>query len=227
MTEKPENPFEALEKARARYIAEHPENKNFVILEEARKNWLASLPPNDPGRKAFEALEKIHSNLFSTLTAKGWIRLCEILEEAIQDEQIKASRGALEFAEMMLELAGDALRADTADEALEPLLEIVDSDRASKKAAASHDGRRITREYAEGLFMQQPCAWNSLSTAAASMRDAVLAESKRHPRPLAPGNAQKTITEWLSVFVQRDQKAMDKLTAQGRKRISKARNTTR
>ncbi|MGA9164366.1 MAG: hypothetical protein WBZ31_07890 [Thiobacillus sp.] len=173
------------------------------------------------------------SNLFTESLAKlprtadGWARLCEILKAALKDDVLKTSPPALEFAELMFEQASDAFFVKNSEQALEPLIQIVDSSRAAKKAEASHEGRRLTREYAEGLFMSHLGKWKSLSEAAASIRDAVLVESRRHPRPLAPGNAQKTINEWLSALVQNEPAAMERLTEQAKERIAKARNTTR
>lgn len=232
MPKNPVNSIDALEKARADYRMRNLDDDAFSILEEARKTFLAKLEPDHPYAQQMIAMEKTWSNAFAFLdslpaTAKGWFRLCEILTEAIKDERIKFSSPALGYAELMLTLASDAFRAETPEEALEPLVQILNSERAIKGAAASHDGRRMTREFTERLFMQHPGEWRSLSDAAASLRERVLAESKRFSRPLTSGNAQKTISEWLSDFVRSDVSAMGKLSQAAQKRIAKAKNTSR
>lgn len=222
MPEKPIYSLDALKKAAEDYMARSSEDDAFLLFE----TFLAKLPP-DPWDEQLAAMEKARSNAFALLdlspTVKGWFRLCQILTDALDSEQIKSAPPALEYTELMLDLAADALRCESAEEALAPLVQLLNSERAIKGAAASHDGRRITREFTQGLFMQHPGEWQSLSEAAASLRERVLAESKRYSRPLTLGNAQKTITEWLSDFVRNDTSAMGKLSEPAQKRITKAR----
>lgn len=74
-------------------------------------------------QKLKELIEKINANP----NADGWRRLNEILTEAAEDKRVVTSSGAMEFLELMKELAGDALTASTADEAIEPLVKVIRS----------------------------------------------------------------------------------------------------
>lgn len=63
------------------------------------------------------AQERIRANP----NADGWVRLCEILGAAKQDERIILSAGASEFLEVVYELAADSLTLDNANAAIEPV----------------------------------------------------------------------------------------------------------
>jgi hypothetical protein len=71
--------------------------------------------------------------------AAGWLRLWEVLHEARNDKQIAASPGASEFLELVNDLAIDALYAQSADEAVRPLIEIIQSSLQRAVANKRHD----------------------------------------------------------------------------------------
>lgn len=55
----------------------------------------------------------------------GWLRLCEILENAKSDNRIISSSGASEFVGLMYEICADSMFAANSKEALEPLEKIM------------------------------------------------------------------------------------------------------
>jgi hypothetical protein len=57
--------------------------------------------------------------------ADGWIGLIEILEGARKDKRVRTSAGAVDFLDLVIDLASDALTASTADQAIEPLNDVM------------------------------------------------------------------------------------------------------
>jgi len=154
----------------------------------------------------------------STEEGRGWLRLCEILESAKGDELIKTSGPARDFLDLVYEVAADSLFCGTADEAIKPLIHVIDSDRNSEKSRKSHKGRRTTREHAENLFMSGG-PWHSMQDAIDSIRADVLLEAKKHSRPLSKYRANKTLREWLTKLVRENPVALSRLTPEARRRL--------
>ncbi len=59
-------------------------------------------------------------------SADGWIRLIELLRKAENDKRVVSSPGAMGFLELIVDLASDALTASTAEEAVQPLIDVSD-----------------------------------------------------------------------------------------------------
>ncbi|WP_407280127.1 hypothetical protein U5817_06725 [Aromatoleum evansii] len=175
-------------------------------------------------------LDSLASSLepfFASQNGRGWLRLCELLDAATTDPEILGSEPARNFLAVVRELARDAITATTEEQAFAPLIAVIESGRASAKADASHEGRRLTRDYAERLFMAKPGEWDTIGDAAMKLAPDVILESRKHSRPLSAGNAQKTLSEWFSELIQRNPDARAKLSEKSRAAIDRARARNR
>lgn len=76
-------------------------------------------------QKFQEYFAKEWERILQNPNADGWIRLIEILEKARNDKRVLTSAGATDFLGMAIELASDSLTASTADQAIEPLNDVL------------------------------------------------------------------------------------------------------
>lgn len=72
-----------------------------------------------------ESFDRSRALILSNPNADGWIRLIEIMEKARKDKRVRASSGAIDFLDLIIDLASDALTASTADQAIEPLNDVM------------------------------------------------------------------------------------------------------
>jgi hypothetical protein len=85
-----------------------------------------------------EKLAELWRKIEACADADGWIRLCEILEDAVDDERVKTSNGASEFIQLILDLSLDAIFAPSADVAIAPLKAALRSDHGKDMAQKRH-----------------------------------------------------------------------------------------
>lgn len=93
------------------------------------------------------------------------------------------------------------------------------SQQSAAAAKASHAGRSDMEAKAKELFLKPAALWESLNAAAAAIVPDILTMTVS--RPLAKGNAQRTVREWLSAFVASDKTAAEKLTPAARARLKR------
>lgn len=89
----------------------------------------------------------------------------------------------------------------------------------SARSIASHLGRKKMKEKSEEIFLAADKQWDSLAAAAKAIAPDIL--KMKVLRPLAAGNAVRTITEWLSKLVHSDLDAAQKLSQAARERLSR------
>lgn len=99
-------------------------------------------------------MRKIADTIMANPNADGWLRLCEILKGAKDDERIKTSAGANDFLELIYFLAADAVTASSADQALEPLAQIFISENARDIANRGHAPNRAYKELVISEWMK-------------------------------------------------------------------------
>lgn len=75
----------------------------------------------------------------------GWLRLCEVLKDAMSDERIRSSVGASDFLEVVYELAADAFTADDAMQALKPIRAILAGDLLKDNSGGIDGGETMKR----------------------------------------------------------------------------------
>lgn len=80
---------------------------------------------DDATRMLQEWSKREAARILRNPNADGWIRLIEIMEKARKDKRVRTSAGALDFLDLVIDLAGDALTASTADQAIEPLNDVM------------------------------------------------------------------------------------------------------
>lgn len=97
---------------------------------------------------------ELHKEVMANHNADGWLRLCEILNEAKEDKRIISSPGASEFLVLMKELAADAFTASSGDEALQPLVEAIKSFRNKKIAIQQWKPNRVAKEWVISEWMK-------------------------------------------------------------------------
>lgn len=119
-------------------------------------------------------IEKVGAEIRANPNSDGWIRLCEILKSAKEDNRIQSSAGASDFLGLMLEIARDSLTAPSAYIALKPLAAIFKSDDSeaqlqnlakARKTAGANKSEKATkyhaawRVWAKETWQQNPF-WN-------------------------------------------------------------------
>jgi hypothetical protein len=107
-----------------------------------------------------EAAERFKEEMAQP-NAIGWLRLWEVLHDARNDKQIAASPGASEFLELMNELAIDALHAQSAEEAVQPLAEIIKSSLQRAAANKLHDPYTKARAWVVSEWKQNKTEYPS------------------------------------------------------------------
>lgn len=81
------------------------------------------------------------AELWNSPNGQGWIRLCELLRLAANDELVKGSRAASDFLDLVTVLAEDSVSAMDGDEPFRQLEGVFASDRASKRHERSGEAR--------------------------------------------------------------------------------------
>ena len=118
--------------------------------------------PADKDRPWPEYVDPIHEKA----KADGWIRLCEILEEAMQDKTIAASSGAAAFLELMAGLAANSLTAENNIEPLQPVIKefVKDAEDKAKdaedKASAMKKSLKNHRKLKRAVFSNSEMSLN-------------------------------------------------------------------
>ena len=117
-----------------------------------------------------------------------------------------------------LEIMLDKLKND---ERVKASAEIAKAKRDSQVNAAtkSHEGRKLTREYAINQFMQKNGAWDSISHAAKELQEEVIQYSRIYSRPRAPTNANRSIREWIGDYLQENPEAIHKISEKGQRSL--------
>jgi hypothetical protein len=122
----------------------------------------------------------------------GWVRLCELLKDAKKDKRIGSSPGASEFLELMIDLAGDAITASTADEAIYPLAKAIKSSQNSAMARARWKKKREAKQWVISEWIKYKDEYKG--NKAAFIRD----YAKRIKNELGEKMEEKSIREyWL------------------------------
>lgn len=101
--------------------------------------------------------------------ADGWIRLLEIMEKARNDKRVRTSAGAADFLDLVVELASDALTAPTADQAIDPLNDVMPMAIRGKKFTPKGRGpgpirKRIENELAKSPSMKPRQVWDKIKS---------------------------------------------------------------
>lgn len=132
-------------KLRDDVYAKWPEMQS-PFMRELPPGYPPSLSADDEFMKRYGELQsKFYSEIEKRLNevrkmalespySAGWFRLCELLETATKDECISASTAPREFVELMLDLASDAILATSAEEAIEPLADVLLREKQQKNA---------------------------------------------------------------------------------------------
>jgi hypothetical protein len=97
-----------------------------------------------------------------TPTGRGWARLHTLLQGAMKDPVVGASLPAVEFLAGMIALVGDAITAQSADEALEPLKVVLAAEVKSKTGKQGADAKNAATNAARDWVVSE---WQKHSAA--------------------------------------------------------------
>lgn len=115
--------------------------------------------------------ERESARILNNPNADGWIRLIEILEKARKDRRVASSDGAVDFLDLVVELASDALTASTADQAIEPLNDVMPQAilggkflKGRKPNTGGPIRKRIEKELAKDPTLMPRHLWNKIKS---------------------------------------------------------------
>jgi hypothetical protein len=108
-------------------------------LDLLRAEMSIALPP-----EKFRLIDQ----LVSSPNGRGWIRLCEILQDATKDSAIQASPGARAFLAVALELAGDSLSDSSGLGPFKEVRKLLSATDAAKRAPSGVDKAAVKRFHA-------------------------------------------------------------------------------
>lgn len=166
-----------------------------------------------------EVLDRLNA-AFETDSAKGMVRLVEIVMNAADDALVAKSKMALDMIEVILGvLLTDHIITTDPREPIERLAKTLESVQQKERNKKSLKHYRDTEAFTRHQFMEHSGLWDSIANAVAAIKGSVLTYSKSGNRPLAPTNAERQIRLWLSTFLHESEEAQQKLTPAARDRL--------
>lgn len=108
---------------------------------------------------AWVSFTKLVAEIEADPNADGWIRLIEILTGAQKDKRILSSAGASSFLELVLDIASDAITTSSAEQAIQPLAEILKSIHARDAAAKSNKVLKEAKKWVQREWEQHKEAY--------------------------------------------------------------------
>jgi hypothetical protein len=137
-------------------------------------------------------MEELWEEIRGDPNACGWLKLDEILETASEDESISASAGASSFLDLMRALiAIDAWSSTSAEEVIQPYLDVIKSSNSRDMVAKRFGSVRKAREWVIS-------EWNKDRAAYDSKADFARIHARRVANEFGVPIKERTITErWL------------------------------